>query len=126
MKIIKSLIIASLLSCFAATAQEPGLYDGTWDAKMVNNKGQTFKGTVTFRDQDGTWDIAWQNAKNPCSGMRAPVVIQRAATDELVFEIKRSKALKGCKDNTVTLKRINETTLQGELDDGRKLTLVRK
>ena len=53
-------------------------------------------------------------------------MIERASTDELVFKIMRSKSLKGCKDQIATLKRVNETTLQGELDDGRKLTLVRE
>lgn len=59
-------------------------------------------------------------------GLPAPIAIQHASPDELVFEVNRSKVLKGCKDNIVTLKRVNETTLQGELDDGRKLTLVGK
>jgi hypothetical protein len=128
MKIIERLVIGSLLLCSVALAQEPNSYSysGKWDATMVNNKGETRRGTVTLTDKDGIWDINWLSARNPCAGMRSPIVIQRASADELVFEIGRSKVLRGCKDNIVTLKRVSETTLQGELDDGRKLTLVRK
>jgi hypothetical protein len=126
MKIIEWLVVGTLLVSPVALAQEPNPYNGTWKASLVTKKGETRKGTVILKNQDGTWDIQWQNVKNPCVGRPSPIVVQRTSTDELVFEINRSKALKGCKDNIATLKRVNETTLQGELDDGRKLTLVRK
>jgi len=119
------LIIAGLLGAAPAMAQEGNLYDGTWDAKMVNNKGETRKGTVILKGQEGDWDFAWHNVKNPCVGMRAPIVVQRATAGELVFLINRSKALKGCKDSVATLQPVNAATLQGSLDDGRKLTLSR-
>lgn len=126
MRLFEWLVIGSLLaSSPIALAQEPNPYQGTWDATLVNLKGETRKGTVTLNDQEGSWDINWTDFRKPCAGIRAPVVVQRASADELVFEINRSKALKGCKDNIVTLKRVDETTLKGELDDGRKLTLVR-
>ena len=53
-------------------------------------------------------------------------MIQRTSTDELVFEVRKSEALKGCTDHIATLKRVNDTTLQGELDEGQKLTMVRE
>jgi len=92
---------------------------------MVNNKGGSVKGKVMLKDQDGTWDMFWQSTIQPCAGIQAPIKIKRASTDELVFKIMRSKSLKGCKNHIATLKRINETTLKGELNDGRELTLVR-
>jgi len=126
MRLFEWLVIGSLLaSSPIASAQEPNPYQGTWDATLVNKKGETRKGTVTLKDQEGSWDISWKDFQKPCAGIRAPVVVQRASADELVFEINRSKALKGCGDNIVTLRRVDETTLKGELDDGRRLTLVR-
>jgi hypothetical protein len=126
MKTFEWLAIVTLLAGPVAFAQEANPYNGTWHASMVNKKGETRKGTVILKDQGGTWDMAWTNTKNPCAGMRSPIVIRRTSDDELVFAVNRSKALQGCKDNIATLKRVNETTLQGTLDDGRKLTLVRE
>jgi hypothetical protein len=126
MKTIEWLVIGSLLLCPVVLAQEPNPYSGTWAVSIVGKKGVSRNGTVIVKDRDGTWDVTWSDVKNPCTGIQAPIVVQRTSTDELVFEIIRSRSLKGCKDNIATLKRVNETTLQGALDDGRKLTLVRK
>ena len=126
MGIFKWLVIGPLLACAAAWAQEANPYSGTWQVSLVNNKGEHREGTVILADRDGTWDIEHQVLKNPCAGIRAPILIKSVSADELVFEIVRSRSLKGCKDNIATLKRINDTTLQGELDDGRKLTLTRE
>jgi hypothetical protein len=126
MKTIQWLVIGTLLASPFALAQESNPYSGAWEVNMVNNKGGSVNGEVVVKDQGGTWDINWQSQKKPCAGIKAPIVIQRASSDELVFEIKRSEALRGCKDHIATLKRVNDTTLQGELNDGRKLTLLRK
>jgi hypothetical protein len=126
MRTIEWLVIGSLLVSPAALAQEANPYSGTWDARMVSKKGETRNGAVIIKEKDGTWDFNWQSPNNPCVGKRSPIAVQRTSAEELVFEVQRSKALKGCKDSIVTLKRVNETTLKGELDDGRKLTLMRK
>jgi hypothetical protein len=121
MKTVEKLIIVALLVSPLAIAQEPNPYNGTWHASLVTQKGISREGTVIINDQGGTWKITSQIFKNPCAGLQAPIVIQRTSTDELVFKIFRSKALRGCDDDIATLKRVNETTLQGELNDGRKL-----
>ena len=126
MKTIEWLIIGTLLVCPVALAQEPNPYSGTWEVNMVTKKGASVKGEVVVKDKDGTWDINWTSQKNPCKGIQAPIEIESASAGELVFKIMRSKSLRGCKDQIATLKRVNETTLQGELDDGRKLTLVKE
>lgn len=126
MRTVDWLVIGGVLALSPiALAQEPNPYQGTWKATMVNKKGETRKGEVILKDKDGTWDIDWQNPSDPCAGLRSPVTIQRTSADELVFEINRSKALKGCKDSIVIMKRVDDTTLKGALGDGRKLTLVR-
>lgn len=126
MKAIHGLIVAVMMTCWTVQAQETNPYSGTWQAHLVNNKGEHRKGTVVLGETEGRWDFEHKVYKNPCAGMPAPIVIRRATADELVFEVLRSKALKGCKDNVVTLKRTDDHTLKGELDDGRQLTLTRE
>jgi len=127
MKTIIGLVIAALLAAPIASAQEANLYDGTWKTVLEGGKkGGNRSGLVVLKDRGGTWDIDWSLKNNPCAGIRAPIVIQRASAEELVFQIKRSEALKGCKDNIATLKRVNEATLEGALDDGRALTMNKR
>ncbi|MEZ5542749.1 MAG: hypothetical protein R3F42_11985 [Pseudomonadota bacterium] len=115
-----------LLASSLCWAQEPNPYSGSWQAHLVNNKGEQRKGKVVLGETDGNWDFEHQVYKNPCVGMPAPIVIRSATADALVFEIDRSRVLKGCKNNVATLQRIDDNTLQGGLDDGRKLTLIRE
>ncbi|MBY0420311.1 MAG: hypothetical protein K2W88_19845, partial [Pararheinheimera sp.] len=89
-------------------------------------KGAKMEGAVVIKDQGGTWDMLTSVRNNPCAGRAAPIAIQRMTADELVFEIKRSQALPGCKDGLATLKRSDDKTLEGEFDAGRKLKLVRQ
>ena len=125
MRIYAGWIIAVVLACAPVLAQEMFPYSGAWHVAMVSKKGEPREGTVTLTDKDGSWDIEHQVFKDPCKGMSAPIVIQRATADELVFQIVRSRSLRGCQDNVATLKRVDDRTLQGELDDGRKLVLTR-
>ena len=126
MKSTEWLVTGALLIYTATLAAETNPYRGTWHLSTVSKKGISREGTVVIKDQDGTWKTSSISVKNPCAGILAPLVIKKTSSDGLVFEITKSKALRGCEDNIATLKRINETTLQGELEDGRKLTLVRE
>ena len=126
MKTIEWLVIGALLTSPITLAQEPNAYVGTWDVRMESKKGGALDGKVILQDQEGTWDIYWSNPNDACTGLKAPIVVISTSTDELVFEILKSKAMRGCSDDVATLKRVNDTTLQGELGDGRKLTLIKK
>ena len=126
MRTRKWLAMGILLAGPLALAQTPNPYNGTWHVKLADEGGKTREGTVSIADLGGTWKITAKNFKNPCQGLQSPVVVQRATADELVFQINRSKALRGCEDNIATLKPMNETTLQGEVDDGRKITLTKE
>ena len=126
MRTMQWVILGLALNAQAVLAEDANPYSGTWDAKLISKKGEHRSGQVILTDTGGTWDFDWQSPNNPCVGKRSPVAVQRVSPDELVFEVQRSKALKGCKDSIATMKRVSETTLQGELDDGRKLTLIRK
>jgi len=70
--------------------------------------------------------MALRGRNNPCAGRVAPITVRSATADDLVFEINRSTALAGCKDGIAKLKRVDDKTLQGEFDGGRKLKLIRQ
>lgn len=93
---------------------------------MINAKGKTRMGLLEISNQGGTWDIEHTNVKNDCVGRSAPIEIKEASADVLVFHVRKSKALRGCDDFTINLKPINESTLEGKSDNGRKITLTRE
>ena len=46
--------------------------------------------------------------------------------DELTFTVNRAVTLAGCNDSTHTFKKVNDKTLNGELAEGRAVSLTRK
>ena len=67
-----------------------------------------------------------QSRKNPCVGRAYPITVQKATADELTFTVNRAVTLAGCNDSTHTFKKVNDMTLNGELAEGRAVTLTRK
>lgn len=126
LKTIAWLVVGTLLVSAISSAQQANLYDGSWNIVTTNMKGNNRTGEVIVKEQGGIWALDSSPKNDPCVGIRSPIVVYRASTDQLVFEIKRSEALRGCKDHIATLKRIDEMTLQGTTDDGRPLTMNRK
>lgn len=126
MKIFEWLTIGALLVSQVVIAEETNPYTGTWHINTVSKKGSPREGTLIIKDKDGIWDINWINVKNSCAGLPSPIIIKEASADSLVFEINKSKALRGCGDKVATLKRVSETTLEGKLDDGREIMLVKE
>lgn len=110
----------------AAIAQDANPFNGTWRASFETKKGTGREGKVVISGQTGTWDLALQAGSNPCVGRAFPLAVQRATNEELVVEIQRSKALAGCKDGQATFRRVDDKTLQGEFDGGRKITLMKE
>ncbi|MBU1361018.1 MAG: hypothetical protein KKC85_02790 [Gammaproteobacteria bacterium] len=106
---------------------QPASYEGTWTAKFETKRGTGRGGVVVIQGSGGTWDMEGGGRQtDPCTGRQAPILVQSATADELVFEVKRSTALAGCPDSTLTMKRVDEKTLQGAMRDGRSFTLTRK
>ena len=126
LKISAWLVVGTLLVSAIASAQQANLYDGSWNMVTTNMKGNKRTGEVIIKDQGGVWKLDSSPKNDPCVGIRSPIVVHRASTDELVFEIRKSEALSGCRDHMATMKRIDETSLQGATDDGKPLTMNRK
>jgi hypothetical protein len=126
MSIARTLAIATMSLAGISVAQESSRYSGTWLAEFETLRGAKTEATLVVSDQGGTWNSLPVARNDPCVGRPFPIAIQRATAEELVFEVPRSKTIAGCKDSVFTLKRSDDTTLQGEFDEGRKVKLVRK
>ncbi|MFZ2652083.1 MAG: hypothetical protein WA210_18450 [Burkholderiaceae bacterium] len=110
----------------AAIAQEVNPYNGTWRAEFESAQGAKLEGTVVIKDQGGSWDMLVRKGSNPCVGREAPITVQKATADELVFEINRSKVIPGCNDGLAKLKRTDDKSMEGVFDKGRKVKLIRQ
>jgi len=118
--------IISLFFAVAGFAQQPNPYNGTWRVEFASQKDVVREGEVVIKDEAGSWQVLRHKKGNPCAGREAPVSIQLATEVGLVFAVNASKVITGCKDQVVTLKRVDDRTLQGTMDDGREITMVRQ
>lgn len=123
---MRALPLTLLLWTTAALSQGANPYEGSWRAQFETDKGEMREGDVTIKGQGGTWDFLHQVRGNPCAGREYPLTVQSATAEELVVAIERAKTLAGCKDGTARLKRVSDTVLEGEFDNGRKIKLTRK
>jgi hypothetical protein len=60
-----------------------------------------------------------------CIGREAPITVQVASAEELVFKVNRSQVLTGCPDFVMKFKKIDDKTMKAELPGGRSATLTR-
>lgn len=116
---------AALLWLSAAVAAQAVSYDGNWRASFKSARGADRGGTVVLAGETGTWDMEVSNRNDPCAGRAYPVAVQKATADELVFEVSRAKVLTGCATSIMSFKRVDDKTLEGAFEDGRKLTLTK-
>ncbi|MBT9598483.1 MAG: hypothetical protein IV094_21040 [Vitreoscilla sp.] len=109
----------------SSAAQPPHPWDGTWTLGFDGSRTSDLEGTVVVQGQGGSWRVATQSSKNPCVGREAPILVKSATADELVFEVNRSSVLAGCRNWTMTFKKVDDKTLQGNFTDGRVVQLRR-
>lgn len=92
------------LSCGAAYAQQvPESLQGKWKARWDQREV-----TLTLTASGGTFARAayYANASHDgCSRLRGDVAVESVAPDEVVIKLLQSKAMKGCSDEQVVLKR---------------------
>ena len=128
MNFSRAIAILMLTMSTITVSEELDSYNGTWEVQMITGKGDHLEGVVEIHQQEGTWKMYSEcvRLKCPCKGLRAPIVIKETASDELVLNVLKSKSLRGCSDRTASLKRLEDGTLSGELDNGSKLVLKKK
>ena len=120
-------LLIAILACATAMAQEGNPYNGNWAATWIGAKAMRKNvANVVIHDSGGTFQNQHASRNNPCVGIKAPIAVTTATADELVFVIKFSTALGGCKDAEVTLKRVDDKTLKGFRNKTMEMTLTRK
>lgn len=110
----------------AAFAQQPDFHDGKW---LVKIEFGTYRGDadVSLNGTTGTWQRrAGRRSDDPCVGREMPIVITRATPDELEYRIEASRALRGCPDADVKLKRNGNGAMEGVATNGAKLVHIKQ
>ena len=129
MKRTGEMFIAALLVCATAMVQAGNPYNGNWTATWVGTKGvlhHANQADVVIAENSGSFDNRSSSTRNPCVGRKAPIVVKTATADELIFVVRFSTVLQGCRDSEVRLKRMDDKTLKGIRDKDKEITLVRK
>ena len=118
-------VFAAITLSATAFAQAANPYNGTWAILMDGFERAAVQGTATLKDEGGTWSTTASARNDPCIGRDAPIAVQTASADELVFKVNRSQILAGCPDFTLRFKRVDDKTMKAQLTGGRAVTLTR-
>ena len=128
-----SKVLASTLVLFASlavhAADAPSL-KGKWTGTINNAKGEPVQVQMTVTDAThGILRLAQSGGyvtRDECLDRDIPVVVTAQSASELTVDIKGDSVLKGCINESATLKIIDAKTVQSTLKDGRTMTLNRK
>lgn len=127
MKPLQATCYLALIAASTALAQAPNPYNGTWTLRFDGARTADYEGTLVIQDEGGSWKVtAAAPRSNQCIGREAPVSVQLASEDRLVFRVNRSKVLAGCTDWTMKFRKVDDRTLTGEFSSGRPVTLTRQ
>ena len=118
-------VFATITLSATVFAQAANPHNGTWAILMEGFERAAVQGTATVKDEGGTWSTTISARKDPCIGRDAPITVQTASADELVFKVNRSQILAGCPDFTLRFKKVDDKTMKAELTGGRAVTLTR-
>lgn len=129
MKLIQCATVGLMLSVsfvLAPLAQQNNPYEGSWLARFNGDSGTPEDAELVVKAGAGTWTNSRRIRSNPCTGRTTPVAVSRATGNEFEFAVNGSRALAGCPDFIVSVKRVDDKTLEGQYSDGRKISLVRQ
>ena len=103
--------------------------DGTWDVEFSTRDTEVRQAQVRISGTEGTWTSAPQagkERKDPCVGRPFPLAVVEAGPKRVVLQVSFEKEMRGCKDRTVTGELMDGTTIEGKLENGKPLRMVRK
>lgn len=122
--------VAGVLFLFASLAHaQPASYQGKWTGTVTASNGSQIRVNVTIAKDGGTLRTSPGSNTvtiDQCHDRDIPIIVQSQTASELTVAIKGASVLKGCIDETATLKLIDPKTLQSTLQDGRVVKLTRK
>jgi hypothetical protein len=118
----------AILAPLFCLAQTPDSLEGSWSANFSAPNGTQREAAVLIKGDEGNWKLATArvNREDPCVGRPIPFVISKA-DDVFRFAMSPSKGLAGCgEDYTLSMRKVDEKTLEGNFRDGRKFVLTRR
>lgn len=126
-----ALAVALTLLASTAHAQTPAPLDGRWTGTTTSaTSGAELLIDVEIKDFAGTWRYLAPaaNAKRagPCFGRQFPLEVRALSGDQYAVSVDGARVITGCPVFSLTLKRIDETTLEGTFANGRPAKLVRQ
>lgn len=122
--------VAAVLCLFASAAQaQPSPFDGKWSGPATSPSAGQIQVDLTIAKGGGK--MRYEQKANyvtadQCANRDLPVVVESQTATEMTIAIQGEKVLKGCFNESSTLKLIDPKTLQGTLKDGRTMKLTRK
>jgi len=97
-------VVAILLSLGSSVVlsetQNPFL--GNWKVTWESKKDKMMEAKVVIEESGGTWQTLEHYNRNPCAGMKAPILIQSSSQKAMKIEVKYSE-LHGCSDYHIKL-----------------------
>ena len=97
-------VVAILLSLGSSVVlsetQNPFL--GNWKVTWESKKDKMMEAKVVIEESGGTWQTLVHYNRNPCAGMKAPILIQSSSQNAMKIEVKYSE-LHGCSDYHIKL-----------------------
>ena len=120
---------AAVLVLFASAAYaQQGTYIGKWTGTATASNGSTVRVNVNMTKDGGTLRTSPGSNTvtiDQCHDRDIPITVQSQTATEVVIAIKGASVLKGCIDETATLKMSDANTIQSTLQDGRVVKLTR-
>lgn len=87
-----------------------------------------WEGTVMLSAEGGSWQFYYQGAPKfaPCFGKPFRLTKVQASSVTLSFEVQASEVVRDCENIRVVLFKVDEQTLEGQLDSGGPIRLMRR
>jgi hypothetical protein len=121
-------VVLAIYSTLALSQTTPEFL-GRWSAKSVSPvSGSELIVDLVLAESGSTWTYipgAGPVRDNPCFKKEFPVTVIAATAPDLKLRVDGSKALAGCPDFVVVMKRVDEKTYEAQFADDRRLRFSR-
>jgi hypothetical protein len=125
---VHRLNLTALLLAIPAIAGAQASLDGAWTATFTTGGSEPRTAQIKVAGTAGTWTTLPRPNKDkndPCVGRAFPIVVAVSSSGLVTIELKASNELSGCRDRTATLSQPSPNALEGKLDNGSEIRLVR-
>ena len=125
----RSIVVALLMSvAHLAFAQDSHSLNGTWRAQFEGTHGANREATLVVTDKGATWkEFGRQNAGklNRCVAREFPVAVHTRSKNRISLDIEAGDVIEGCSDLHLTVRWVDEKTLEGSTRAGASVKITR-